>query len=83
MSSDPLVQLEVVAEQALQLEAEERAELAERLWLSVQGAQGLHPAWEAEIASRVADMDAGNTDFVSADDAMTELRAHILGQRPA
>ena len=40
-------------------------------------ASTLHPAWEAEIAWRVADMDAGLTESIPAKDVMAELRAVI------
>lgn len=55
--------VDLIEAQAMKLTASERAELAERLWLSVQadaGAdEGLDPVWEAEIARRMQQVDSG------------------------
>ena len=69
--------LEDVEAAALRLSAAQRAELIERLIDTVLPAPPLHPAWEAEIARRVADMDAGLTEFIPAEDVMAGLRAVI------
>ena len=69
--------------EAMKLPPDERVALCERLLLSVAPARPLHPDWDAEIARRVEDMDAGRTRFISADDALRQLDAHILKRRPA
>ena len=51
--------LESVEAAALELSTSERAELIERLIDTVLPPPPLHPAWEAEIGRRVAEMDAG------------------------
>ena len=79
--------LHAIAEQAMQLSPAERADLSELLWDSVQPATepspNLHPEWHAEIEQRIAQVDAGQVKFMSGDEAMAALRAHVLSQRPA
>ena len=75
--------VDTVVADAMKLSPEERAELIERLADTVLPAPALHPAWEAEIARRVADMDAGRTRFIPADEAMAQLAAHIQSRRPS
>jgi len=75
----PLKDLE---EQALQLPPKERGELAHRLLVSLDGEpedspEAIAKAWDDEIAGRVADMDAGRTRWVPADEVMTRLRARL------
>jgi putative addiction module component (TIGR02574 family) len=74
--------LDAVLADALKLSPQERAELAEALADSVLPAPALHPDWEAEIARRVADMDAGRMRFVAADEALAALAARIESRRP-
>lgn len=69
--------LETIEAAALQLSAEERAELIERLIDTVIPAPPLHPAWEAEIARRVAEMDAGLVEDIPAEEVFDRMRAII------
>ena len=69
--------LETVEAAAMQLSAEERAELIERLIDTVVPAPPLHPAWEAEIARRVAEMDAGLVEGIPAEQVFAKMRAMI------
>ena len=69
--------LEAIEAAAMQLSAEERAELIERLIDTVLPAPPLHPAWEAEIARRVAEMDAGLVEGIPAEKVFAEMRAMI------
>lgn len=69
--------LETVEAAALQLTAEERAELIERLIDTVVPPPPLHPAWEAEIARRVAEMDAGLVESIPAETVFARMRAII------
>lgn len=66
--------LDEVTAQALQLTPEERAELIERLADTVMPAPPLHPSWEAEIARRVAEMDAGLVVSIPAEQVFVEMR---------
>ena len=70
--------LQAVEAAALQLSAEDRAALIERLIDTVvPPPMSLHPEWEAEIDRRVADMDLGRTEFIEGDAVISELRAVI------
>jgi putative addiction module component (TIGR02574 family) len=69
--------LDDVTEQALKLTAEERAELIERLAQTARPAPPLHPAWEEEIARRLAEMDAGLVEPIPAEQVFAELREMI------
>lgn len=69
--------LETVEAAAMQLSAEERAELIARLIDTVLPAPPLHPAWEAEIARRVAEMDAGLVEGIPAEQVFARMRAMI------
>ena len=75
--------LESLTAEALKLSAEERAELAERLIISVEPPAPLHPAWETEIAHRIADLDAGRTQSIPGEQVFAELRATIEARSKA
>lgn len=60
---------------ALLLSPDERAELAERLWASVEGSDVADPAWDAEIKRRMQEVDSGAVQCRPWDDVMAELRA--------
>lgn len=64
---------------ALQLSPAERAELAERLWASVEGSDSPDPAWDAEIRRRMHEVDNGAVQCRPWDDVMAELRAKHQG----
>jgi putative addiction module component (TIGR02574 family) len=72
-----VVTLRDVELQALKLSPEERAKLIEVLIASVEPPMPLHPEWEAEIAHRVAELDAGWVRLIDGQDVMAELRARI------
>lgn len=70
--------LDDVTAQALQLSAEDRALLIDRPVGTVLPAPShLHPAWEAEIARRVADLDAGRTSSIPAEHVFADVRGLI------
>lgn len=78
--------LKEIEEQALQLTPKERGELAHRLIVSLDGEpedspEAIAKAWDEEIARRVADMDAGRTKWIPADEVMTKLRAKIAAAK--
>ena len=66
---------------ALELPVDERAEMIEMLKISMAQQPALHPACEAEIARRVAEMDRGETVFIDADVVMRKVRATIRAAR--
>ncbi len=71
-----------IENQALQLSPKERGELIHRLIISLDGKpeespEAIAKAWEEEITRRLADMEAGRTQWIPADDVMARLRARI------
>lgn len=83
--------LEKIESEALQLSPPEREKLIHRLIISLEGEskeslEAIARAWDEEIARRVADMDAGRTQWIPADEVMAQLRAKInaakAGPRP-
>lgn len=80
--------LEELENRALQLSPQERGELIHRLIVSLEGKpedtpQAIAQAWDEEIARRVADMDAGRTKWIPADEVMTRLRTKVLTAKNA
>ena len=63
--------------EAMKLSPEDRADLADWLWVSATPREDVEAAWDAEIARRVAAMDAGEAKFVSADEVMAKIDAKL------
>ena len=72
---------EIVETQAMKLSPTERADLADKLWLSVHSRDEVNAAWEEEIARRIEELDAGRTESIPCEQVMAELRALIAGHR--
>lgn len=80
--------LEDMENQALQLSPKERGELIHRLIVSLEGEpedtpEAIAQAWDEEIARRVADMDAGRTKWIPADEVMARLRTKVRDAKNA
>ena len=78
--------LKEIEAQALSLPPKERSELAHRLLVSLDGEpedspEAIAKAWDEEIERRVADMDAGRTKWIPADEVFKEIDAIIAGQK--
>jgi putative addiction module component (TIGR02574 family) len=69
--------IEIVEAQAMKLSAEERADLADRLWLSVHSKEEVEAAWDAEIARRIQQIDAGEEELVPWDVVIAGLQAKL------
>ena len=74
--------LKEVENQALKLSPKERSELIHRLIESLDGPaqdtpEAIAKAWDEEIARRVADMEAGHTQWIPAEDVFREVDALI------
>ena len=67
--------IEAVAAQAMKLPPSERADLADKLWLSVNSREEVDAAWDAEIARRIQQIDSGEVECVPWETVMAELRA--------
>lgn len=70
---------EQIKSAAMKLTPEERADLADLLWVSVATREEVKAAWDAEIEKRVAAMEAGKVEFVPAEQVMAELRVKLRG----
>ena len=68
---------EFVEAQAMKLSPTERADLADKLWLSVHSRDEVDAAWEEEIARRIRQIDAGEVECVPWASVMAELRAKL------
>ncbi len=73
--------IEIEAE-AMKLTPRERGDLADKLWLSVHSKEEVDAAWDAEIARRLEELDAGPTDGIPAEQVFAEMRALIEGHDP-
>lgn len=74
--------LDSVTADALKLSAQERALLIERLVDTVLPAPPLHPSWKAEIARRLADLEAGTAGSIPAQQVFAQARALIDASTP-
>lgn len=76
-------QLEIAEAEAMKLTPAQRLDLVERLAESVQPSAILHPAWNAEIKRRLADLDAGRVVAIPADQVFDEIQALLTDRKPA
>ena len=67
---------EIVSE-AMELPPQERADLADRLWISVDTPEAVAAAWDAEIARRIAQLDAGEIEALPFEQVIAELREKL------
>ncbi len=68
---------EQIAAEAMQLSPKERADLADKLWISVDTPEAVTAAWDEEIARRIDDFEAGRTKGVPAEEVFAKIRALI------
>ena len=78
--------IEELEAQALKLTPQERSELAHRLIVSLEGEpedtpEAIAKAWDEEIARRVADMEAGRTEWIPAEKVFEEIDKIIAAAR--
>ena len=78
--------LKEIEAQALQLPPKVRGDLIHSLIVSLEAepedsSEAIAKAWEKEIARRVADMDAGKTVWVPAEEVFARLDARIENAR--
>ncbi len=68
---------EAIEQAALHLPTQQRAELAHKLLLSLeqQDEEEIAQAWHTEAVRRAAEIDSGQTDTVSAEDARAAAQA--------
>jgi putative addiction module component (TIGR02574 family) len=63
--------------EAMQLSDDERADLADLLWVSVADQSVIDAAWRKELEQRVADLAANRTIAIPAEDVLAEARKII------
>ncbi len=68
---------EQIAAEAMRLSAEERADLADKLWISVDTPEEVAAAWDAEIERRIAQIDSGEVETIPSEQLMAGLRAKL------
>jgi putative addiction module component (TIGR02574 family) len=69
--------IEQLKAEAMRLSPEERADLADWLWVSATPRAEVEAAWDAEIARRVAEIDAGTVKLIPAEEVMAEIEAKL------
>ena len=82
------VVLKDVEVQALQLPPQQRSELIHSLIASLDGPmedspEAIAKAWDEEIDRRLANMDAGRTKWIPADEAFARINAQIRESKAA
>ncbi len=70
-------QLETVEAQALNLTAEERAQLADRLLASLFEDHEVEDDWANEVERRIFEIEGGRSELIPAADAIARARAAI------
>jgi putative addiction module component (TIGR02574 family) len=70
----PMTAQQIEAE-AMKLSPEERADLADKLWLSVNSQEEVDAASEVEIERRMRQIDAGEVETIPVEEVMAKLRA--------
>lgn len=69
--------IEQLKAEAIKLSPEERADFADWLWVSATPREEIKAAWDAEIARRVAAMDAGEVEWIPAERVLAEIDEKI------
>ena len=69
------LELEVIAQQVLQLSAQERAQLLDRLLLSLDDDKARDAAWDNVAAKRDAEIESGVVAEIDGREALARLRA--------
>ncbi|MBU1666219.1 MAG: addiction module protein [Gammaproteobacteria bacterium] len=68
---------EQIKAEAMKLSPEERADLADLLWISACPREEVEAAWETEIARRVAEIDAGTVELIPGEMVFAEIEEKI------
>jgi putative addiction module component (TIGR02574 family) len=67
-------QFEIVEAEALKLEPEDRAALADRLLASLSGDREIEDAWAMEVERRIAAIEAGTVELIPGSEAIARAR---------
>lgn len=66
-----------IREEAMKLSPEERADLADWLWVSAMPHEKVAAAWDAEIARRIAEIDAGTVELVPGEEVLARIEEKL------
>ncbi len=66
--------IEIIEAEAMKLTPNERADLADKLWISAHSKEEVDAAWEAEIERRIQQIDSGEVECTPWETVMAELR---------
>jgi putative addiction module component (TIGR02574 family) len=64
---------EQIKAEAMKLAPEERADLADWLWISVTPREEVKAAWDTEIARRIAEIDAGVVELIPGEEVLARI----------
>lgn len=62
---------------AMQLTPEQRADLADLLWVSVTPREEVQAAWDTEIARRIAEIDAGTVELIPGEEVFARIERKL------
>lgn len=68
---------EQIKEEAMKLSPEERADLADWLWVSAMSHEEVAAAWDAEIVRRIAEIDAGAVELVPGEEVLARIEEKL------
>ena len=64
---------EQIKAEAMKLSPEERADLADWLWINATPREEVSAAWDAEIARRIAEIDAGTVELIPGEEVLARI----------
>ena len=65
--------IDQIKKEAMNLTPEERADLADWLWVSAMPREEVKAAWDAEIARRIAEIDAGTAKLIPSEEVFAAI----------
>jgi putative addiction module component (TIGR02574 family) len=69
--------IEQIKSEALKLTPDERADLADWLWVSATPRAEVEAAWDAEISRRIAEIDAGTATLIPGEEVMARIEEKL------
>jgi putative addiction module component (TIGR02574 family) len=69
--------IEQIKSEAMKLTPDERADLADWLWVSATPRVEVEAAWDAEISRRVAEIDAGTAKLIPSEEVMARIEEKL------
>ena len=69
--------IEEIKAEAMNLSPDERADLADWLWVSATPRAEVAAAWDAEIARRIAEIDAGTAQLIPSEEVMARIEGKL------